>query len=90
MSVNENFKLGIKEVKLKDRELQILFLIANGKTNSDIAMILFLSPNTIKAEVACILRKLRAHNRAQAVYLVTENGYFRNNMLLFESFVNEI
>lgn len=83
-----SLNLEINRRQLNDRELQILFLIANGKSNADVASLLYLSPNTIKAAVAVILKKLKVNNRAQAVYLVAENGYFKDNELLFNGFIN--
>lgn len=80
----------IKCKSLSDREWQILFLIANGKTVSAIASLMFLSPNTIKAAISVILRKLKVQNRAEAVYLITQYGFFECNKLLFDGFVNEI
>ncbi len=57
--------------ELTPRELEILYLIANGHSNAEIASILFLSPHTIKVIVTSILRKLNAKNRAQAVFIAT-------------------
>ena len=51
------------------RDKQILYLIANGNSNSDIALKLCLSTNTIKADVSAILKKLKVKNRAHAVYV---------------------
>lgn len=82
--------LELNCTKLNDRELQILYLIANGKTISNVASLLFLSPNTIKAAISVILKKLNVQNRAEAVYLLAEGGYLNQDGLLFKSFVNEI
>lgn len=69
---------------LTDRELEILYLIANGFSNSEIASILFLSPHTIKVVVTGILRKLGARNRAQAVYVAEENNILINKHLILQ------
>ena len=74
---------------LNERELKILFLIANGASNAKVGMKLYLSPETIKFAVAAILKKLKVRNRAQAVFVVTENGIFKNNQSLFDSFKDE-
>jgi len=56
---------------LSDRELQVLRLIAEGKTNQEIADILILSPTTIKTHVQNMLHKLGVSDRTQAaVYAV--------------------
>ena len=55
------------EIALSDRELEVLNHIAEGRTNPEIAEVLFLSPNTIKTHVSNIYRKLDVERRAQAV-----------------------
>jgi DNA-binding CsgD family transcriptional regulator len=52
---------------LSERELAIAGLIAEGRSNREIAAQLIVSPETVKAHVARILRKLNASNRAEAV-----------------------
>jgi transcriptional regulator EpsA len=52
---------------LSERELQVLRWVRDGKTNQEIALILGISPLTVKNHVQKILRKLRVSNRAQAV-----------------------
>lgn len=51
---------------LSDQEKKILALIAQGKTNNDIAQALVLSPRTIKNYVSNVLSKLHLNNRAEA------------------------
>lgn len=51
---------------LTDQERRILPLIAEGKTNKEIASILFLSDKTVKNYVSSILEKLGLTRRAQA------------------------
>jgi len=73
-----------KETLLNPQERRILALIAEGKTNKEIAQILLLSNNTIKNYVSGILSKLNFSNRAEAaVYAV------RNNLMRHTRFVNE-
>jgi LuxR family transcriptional regulator, regulator of acetate metabolism len=52
---------------LTRRELDVLRLLAEGKTNKAIAGALVISNGTVKFHVNSILRKLRAANRAEAV-----------------------
>lgn len=54
-------------LNLTSRELQVLERIAKGKTNSQIAKELVVSPHTIKAHVANILQKFKVQDRLQAV-----------------------
>jgi DNA-binding CsgD family transcriptional regulator len=49
------------------REIEILGWIKEGKTTSDIAGILNLSPFTVKNHVQNILKKLGARSRSHAV-----------------------
>jgi DNA-binding CsgD family transcriptional regulator len=52
---------------LTRRELDVLRLLAEGKTNKAIADALVISNGTVKFHVNSILRKLRVANRAEAV-----------------------
>lgn len=51
---------------LTDREREIAALLAEGRSNRDIAVHLNLAPDTVKAHVARLLPKLGASNRVQA------------------------
>jgi len=51
---------------LTKRELEVLKLMIEGKTNSQIAGEIFVSSNTIKAHVGSILEKFGASDRVQA------------------------
>jgi two-component system, NarL family, response regulator DevR len=59
---------------LSEQERRIVPLIADGKTNRDIAGALHLSEHTVKAYVSDILRKLHLSRRAQAAALVSRMG----------------
>lgn len=61
---------------LRARELQIIRLIREGRTNADIAAVLNLSPWTVKNHLHNILRKLGAENRSQAVASAMVLGLF--------------
>jgi len=52
---------------LSERELEVLHLMALGKTNHEIAAQLVVAAGTIKAHAASIYRKLDAANRTEAV-----------------------
>jgi LuxR family transcriptional regulator, maltose regulon positive regulatory protein len=51
---------------LSQRELEVLRLMALGKTNQEIARELIVSPGTVKAHTASIYRKLDVANRTEA------------------------
>lgn len=53
--------------ELTEREMQVLRLIAQSRSNKDIAAALFISENTAKNHVRNILEKLHLHSRMEAV-----------------------
>ncbi|MFS0820458.1 response regulator [Bacillus sp. 1P02SD] len=53
--------------ELTNREMEILLLIADGKTNQEIADELFIALKTVKVHVSNILSKLEVQDRTQAV-----------------------
>lgn len=60
-------------LRLTDRELEVLGLVAKGMNNREIAKELFISDNTVKNHVRNILEKLQLHSRVEAVmYAVKE------------------
>ena len=65
--------------ELTARELEILRLIANGLSNSEIAQELFISDTTVKTHVTHILQKLNLRDRVQAVVLAYQTGLFEPN-----------
>lgn len=73
-----------KETLLNPQERRILALIAEGKTNKEIAQVLLLSNNTIKNYVSGILSKLNFSNRAEAAAYAV-----RNNLMSHSRYVNE-
>jgi DNA-binding NarL/FixJ family response regulator len=54
--------------ELTDREYEILTLIAQRKTNADIAARLVLSPKTVRTHVSNILSKLQVADRTEAMH----------------------
>ena len=62
-------------VPLTRRELDVLHLLADGKSNQEIADELVLALNTVKKHVANILGKLGVSNRTQAVLVAKEKGW---------------
>ncbi len=60
---------------LSDREMEVLLLLSEGRSNKDIAANLGLAEATIKMHVKSVSSKLGAGNRTQAVILAKEKGY---------------
>jgi ATP/maltotriose-dependent transcriptional regulator MalT len=65
------------EDPLSERELEVLALLASGKTNSEAAGDLFVSVGTVKSHTGNIYRKLGAKNRAEAVTVARNLGLIR-------------
>jgi len=59
---------------LTERELQILGRVATGRSNSEIAGELVLSPDTVRTHVSRTMVKLGARDRAQLVVFAIESG----------------
>ncbi|MGE0541865.1 MAG: response regulator transcription factor [Dehalococcoidia bacterium] len=52
---------------LSERELEVLTLLASGRSNAEIARALYISVGTVKTHTNNIYRKLGARNRAEAL-----------------------
>lgn len=59
---------------LTAREHEVLALITRGRSNAEIAALLYLSETTVKTHVGSILAKLELRNRVAAVIYAYENG----------------
>ncbi len=59
---------------LSEREIEVLSLLASGRTNSEVARDLFVSVGTVKSHTGNIYRKLDAHNRSEALARARELG----------------
>jgi DNA-binding NarL/FixJ family response regulator len=59
--------------ELTSQERKILLLVADGKTNKEIAAEVFLSDKTVKNYVSSILSKLNLQRRAQAAAFVAKH-----------------
>jgi DNA-binding CsgD family transcriptional regulator len=60
--------------KLSVREIDVLRLIADGRSNGEIGEKLFISVNTVACHVSHILTKTGAANRAEAVRFAGQHG----------------
>jgi NarL family two-component system response regulator LiaR len=59
---------------LTEREMEVLGLLAQGRTNKEIALELVITERTVKFHVSSILRKLGAGNRTEAVTIAAQQG----------------
>jgi NarL family two-component system response regulator LiaR len=60
--------------ELSDRELEVLRLIADGRSNAEIAEKLIISEKTVKGHVSNILSKLHMLDRTQAAVMAWQQG----------------
>jgi DNA-binding NarL/FixJ family response regulator len=78
-SVNRRTRTGLdwpgRREGLSDRESEILALITQGKTNSEVAALTYLSPNTIKSYIRSLYRKIDVESRTQAVLWGVRHGF---------------
>ena len=72
--VAEKLTQYIASQKLSEREIEVLGLISKGKSNKEIADLLFITDNTVKMHVKKILVKLQANDRTQAVVIAIQRG----------------
>ena len=61
-------------VGLTQREVEVLALVAAGKSNADIAEQLVISPNTVVRHVSNILAKTGSANRTEAARYASQHG----------------
>jgi DNA-binding NarL/FixJ family response regulator len=59
---------------LTEREVEVLRLMATGRSNAEIATELYLGEATVKTHVGRVLAKLAARDRVQAVVIAYESG----------------
>ncbi|MCC7297504.1 MAG: response regulator transcription factor, partial [Bacteroidia bacterium] len=75
--VKPKFKQTVKveneTVVLSERELEIVTLVAQGKSNAEIAEALFISPHTVKTHRKNINFKLNIHNPAELIHFAKEH-----------------
>ena len=62
------------DYNLSKREKEVLSLVIEGKTNPEIADILFINIHTVKSHMCSIIEKLKANGRTNAAVLAIKYG----------------
>ena len=63
-----------EKVGLTARQIEVLRLMARGKSNRDIANLLGLSEGTVKIHLSAVFRALGVNSRAQAIVAISRKG----------------
>jgi two-component system, NarL family, response regulator len=79
LSTNLVAKLAesIARPQLSKRERQVLKYLANGRSNKEIARILYISEHTAKAHVKSIMTKLNADSRTEVIAIAIKYGLIK-------------
>ncbi len=67
--------------QLTEREMEVIHLVAHGKSNREIAEILVISDKTAKAHISNILGKLNLEDRTQMAVYAIKNGLVKPDEL---------
>ena len=72
-------KIGeaLSKPELSERELQVLQMLAKGRSNKEISQTLFIAEGTTKTHVTTILDKLGAASRSEAIVMAAKRGLVR-------------
>ncbi len=70
----------IKKIQLTERQMQVLSMMCQGKTNRDIASALGITEITAKSHVGGIFKELHVINRTQAVLVAQRLGIASTNI----------
>jgi len=73
----EKVAAGLSSESLTGRELNVLELLAQGKSNKEIGASLYVSETTVKSHLRSIFRKLDVLSRTEAVTIATRRGLIR-------------
>jgi DNA-binding NarL/FixJ family response regulator len=70
-------RMRAPQISLSSREIEVLELVAAGKSNTDVANELFISETTVKSHLAHIFSKLDVSSRTAAVSEARRRGILR-------------
>ena len=78
-AVAGRFAERLQRSELTRREMEILNLLADGKTNRDIGRALQIAESTVKNHIKGLLTKLGANDRLQAIHITLGRGLIIND-----------
>lgn len=61
-----------------EREKQVIDLVVQGYSYNEMAQKLYVTSSAIKYHVSHIIKKTKAANSANAIYILLKNGYFKD------------
>ncbi len=73
----EKLAAGVSSEALTGRELEVLTLLARGKSNKEIGANLYISETTVKAHLRSIFSKLNVLSRTEAIAAASRRGLVR-------------
>jgi two-component system, NarL family, response regulator len=76
-NISQKLAESIARPQLSLRERQVLKYLANGRSNKEIARILYISQHTAKAHVRCIMTKLNANSRTEVIAIAIKHGLIK-------------
>jgi len=76
-SLAEKLAAGLSSESLTGRELNVLELLAQGKSNKEIGVNLYISETTVKSHLRSIFRKLNVLSRTEAITVASRRGLVR-------------
>ena len=65
---------GLSAESVTDRELEVLTLLARGKSNKEIGTTLYISQSTVKSHLRNIFTKLNVLSRTEAIATASRQG----------------
>ena len=74
-SLIEKLAAGVSSEALTDRELEVLRLLARGKSNKEIAASLYIGETTVKSHLRHIFAKLNVLSRTEAIATANRRGF---------------
>lgn len=68
---------GLAQAELTDRELKVLSLLAQGRSNKEIGVSLYIAETTVKSHLRNIFNKLNVLSRTEAIAEASKRGLVR-------------